>query len=273
MTKNTWKIAFCNLKGGVGKTMLSVQFVYWLSAHGKKTLLVDADYQGNASSLLLADFTENTADLANRCTKASELFSGDLKEIHPFKLSELIDIIPSEVADVDLVNCSFKPMETSLNVAKNIAQIENLYDYVIFDCPPSLGTAVAGPLIACDRLIVPVALGANFQESLSSIQAALAATRQIAPKLKLLGYVVNRLPRRSALDNELFKSVAKWLGRELFTQPVHDWITILRAGQTKKPVFSLPNKEPGQELSRLFDELLLKLEEKPLGNPKLSKGK
>ena len=57
MQNKVWKIAFCNLKGGVGKTTLSVQFARWLALHGKKVLLIDADCQGNASSTLIPEST------------------------------------------------------------------------------------------------------------------------------------------------------------------------------------------------------------------------
>ena len=79
MQNKVWKIAFCNLKGGVGKTTLSVQFARWLALHGKKVLLIDADCQGNASSTLIPESTgiegQTFATLGIHCTKAAELFS------------------------------------------------------------------------------------------------------------------------------------------------------------------------------------------------------
>lgn len=74
MQNKVWKIAFCNLKGGVGKTTLSVQFARWLALHGKKVLLIDADCQGNASSTLIPESTgiegQTFATLGIHCTKA-----------------------------------------------------------------------------------------------------------------------------------------------------------------------------------------------------------
>lgn len=275
MQNKVWKIAFCNLKGGVGKTTLSVQFARWLALHGKKVLLIDADCQGNASSTLIPESTgiegQTFATLGIHCTKAAELFSDKCDSVIPYKTEAGIDIIPSEVADVDLVRCSFESMEASLNVASNVSKVENEYDYVIFDCPPSLGTAVAGPLLASDRLIVPVVLGGNFQESIRSIRAAVDAIRSSTPKLKLLGYVVNNLPRNSPLDEKLFKNVKDWLGEDVFPTCIHNRLTTLRAGQLKKPVFGFLNKKASRELTEFFDSIMDRLGESRLGLPEVTK--
>ena len=278
MNQKVWKISFCNLKGGVGKTTLSVQFAYFLTAHGKKVLLVDSDYQGNATSNLIPESNGkkgvSLSSLGYDCTRAYELFKSPkpLHKIVPAQLNENLFIIPTEVADTELVRCSFLPMKTSLNVAKNLAKIEDEFDYIIFDCPPSLGTAVAGPLIASHRLIAPVVLGANFQESVLSIMGTVRAVHPIAPNLKLLGFVVNRLPKNQT-DINLYKVVQEQLGNRLLDPAIHDWLTIHRATQLKKSVFSMKRKEAAKELVALYDNILKKLGEEPLGMPTLTKPK
>ena len=215
----------------------------------------------------------NRQDLIDLFTlkAAAELFSDICGSVIPYKNEAGIDIIPSEVADVDLVRCSFESMEASLNVASNVSKVENEYDYVIFDCPPSLGTAVAGPLLASDRLIVPVVLGGNFQESIRSIRAAVDAIRSSTPKLKLLGYVVNNLPRNSPLDEKLFENVKDWLGEDVFPTCIHNRLTTLRAGQLKKPVFGFLNKKASRELTEFFDSIMDRLGESRLGLPEITK--
>lgn len=274
---NVWKIAFCNLKGGVGKTTLSVQFARFLALHKKKVLLVDADSQGNASSLLIPESTgeedKSFATLGIKCTTAYELFSEECGEIVPFKTASDVDIIPSEVADANLVRCSFKSMEASLHVAKNIRKIEDEYDFIIFDCPPSLGTALAGPLMASDRLIVPVVLGGNFQETLLSIRAAIEAIRATAKDLRLLGYVVNNLPRKSPFDEKLFEAFKDKMQGSVFSTCIHNRLTTMRASQFKESIFEMPNKQARLEMTKFFDEILTKLGQEPLGVPPKKEGK
>ena len=255
MNQKVWKISFCNLKGGVGKTTLSVQFAYFLTAHGKKVLLVDSDYQGNATSNLIPESNGkkgvSLSSLGYDCTRAYELFKSPkpLHKIVPAQLNENLFIIPTEVADTELVRCSFLPMKTSLNVAKNLAKI-----------------------IASHRLIAPVVLGANFQESVLSIMGTVRAVHPIAPNLKLLGFVVNRLPKNQT-DINLYKVVQEQLGNRLLDPAIHDWLTIYRATQLKKSVFSMKRKEAAKELVALYDNILKKLGEEPLGMPTLTKPK
>ena len=96
MQNKVWKIAFCNLKGGVGKTTLSVQFARWLALHGKKVLLIDADCQGNASSTLIPESTgiegQTFATLGIHCTKAAELFSDKCGSVTRTKLKPALTL-------------------------------------------------------------------------------------------------------------------------------------------------------------------------------------
>ena len=158
-----------------------------------------------------------------------------------------------------------------MNVASNVSKVENEYDYVIFDCPPSLGTAVARPLSASDRLIVPVVLGGNFQESTRSIRAAVDALRSSKPKLKPLGYVVNNLPSNSPLVQEPFENFKDVLGEDVFPTCIHNRLTTLRAGQLKKPVFGFLNKKASRELTEFFDSIMDRLGESRLGLPEITK--
>lgn len=276
---SAWKISFCNLKGGVGKTTLSVNFGIFLALHGKRVLIVDSDYQGNATSVLIPESDGERgvtlSTLGYRCSRSYELFNDPehVNEIVPIKLSDKLFLIPSEVTDTELARCNNLPMEASLNVARNISTIENEFDYIIFDCPPSLGTTVVGPLIASHRLITPIVLGVFFKGSFLSILDTVQALQSVAPNLEMLGFVINRLLKTNQLDGNLYTSVKEQLGDKLLEPPIHDWVSILRSTQRRESIFAMRRKEAAKELARLYDNILKRLGEKPLGMPGSKKKK
>jgi chromosome partitioning protein len=267
------RISICNLKGGVGKTMLSTQFAFFLGAHDKKVLLVDADYQGNATSIL-TDYAKRIAEEAGEGddftpelgTKTAELYKPDLDQVTPTKITENIDLIYTEMADEDLVDCSQLPVPVAINVTKNISAIAEQYDFIIYDCPPSLGTACAAPLIASDWIIIPVEIGTSFKDSIYGINKATLNVSKVRPDIEILAYVVNRFEPTPS-DEEIFAGLKNLLGSQLLDAKIQYRRCLRKAGLEHVPLWEYrnANKVTKFELVRAFDELLERMGESKLG--------
>lgn len=265
------KISICNLKGGVGKTLLSTQLAMFLSAHGKRVLLVDADYQGNTTSLMVQPVRNKKGILVQPeelpATKTSQLYEKGTKTVTPYTVRKNLDLIWTKIADADLIMCSFKELKEARNVSVNIKKIEKDYDYVIFDCPPSLGTACAGPLLSSDWVLVPMCLGPSIKESIAGITETFHELRKIHKDLKLVGYMVNRVPRvPTKMYDELMDLLKEKLHGLLFENKIRSTLSIQKAGLNKEPIWEYPyGKSAYREFVAVFDEMLTRIGEIPLG--------
>jgi chromosome partitioning protein len=285
MARMAKRISICNLKGGVGKTMISTQFAFFLAAHGKKVLLVDADYQGNSSSILLS-YARNKAKAAAENegreigagagadtdftpalgTRTAELYQADLEQVVPTKITENLDLIRTEVIDEDLMDCAKLPLTIVISMTKNIARVAEQYDFILYDCPPSLGTAGAAPLIASDWIVIPFEIGASFQDSIVGINKATLNVSKVRPDIEILGYVLNRY-KGTPSDEQIFSELKGLLGSQLLSTKIHDRLGIKGAGQKHVPLWEYrnANKVTKFELFRAFDELLQRMGESKLG--------
>ena len=143
--------AFSNQKGGVGKTTTAINLATYVARLGKKTLLIDFDPQGNATSgfgIEKNQLENNCYDMLMQNCLASQVIAATA--------IENLSIIPSNIdlaaAEVDLVSV---PSRESV-LKRVISSIRNQYDYIFIDCPPSLGLITLNALVASDAVIIPI---------------------------------------------------------------------------------------------------------------------
>ena len=205
-------IAFTNQKGGVGKTTTCVNVSSYLSAMGKKVLIVDLDPQGNASSGLGIEKSTETLTLYNVFDGSCEIED----TIKPTYLSNL-DIIPATVdlagAELDLVQMQ----DREKVLKKYLLKIKDAYDYITIDCPPSLGLMTVNALTAVDSIIIPIQCEFYALEGLSQLMNTVKLVKKhLNTSLDVEGVVLTMKDNRSNLIQEVGDEIRRFFGSKVF---------------------------------------------------------
>ena len=226
-------ISVANQKGGVGKTTTAVNLSYALACLGQKTLLIDLDPQGNATSCTVIELSENSKTVY-------ELISGNTNTsqvIKPTK-NDNLDILPSNNelagAEIELVNTKGRE-----EVLKNaIAPLKNSYRFIIIDCPPSLSLLTLNALAASDSVLLPVQCEYYAMEGLARFNATVSLVQNIInPDLKLDGGIMTMYDSRIKLSNEVKQEVSKFYGDKLYKTVIPRNIRLAEAPSFGQSIF------------------------------------
>lgn len=210
------KISMINLKGGVGKTVSSINIAYSFAEFGKKVLIVDTDSQGNIAISLGVNPDELENTLFNLMEK------GIKKAVTKEQVQECIltlgnvDILPSnsELAKIDSQLMNTYRREYILQDI--ISVVENMYDYIIIDCPPSLGTIVINALTASDYVLIPVEAHYLSFESLKVMLGTIEMVKlRLNPNLKIAGVFLTMFQSRTKLSKGIKEQLCEIYGDEI----------------------------------------------------------
>jgi len=206
------RIAIANQKGGVGKTTTAINIATAMAASGWRTLLVDIDPQGNASTGLgipSRDRDYSTYELLMREGTAQQC-------IQHTRIPKL-DCIPATQdlsgAEVELVG----EEDRIDRLKKMLSEVDSSYDVCFFDCPPSLGLLTVNALSAADSLLVPLQCEFFALEGLSQLLQTVERVQQgINPSLKIIGVTLTMFDRRNRLTDQVAEDVRECLGGLVF---------------------------------------------------------
>ena len=204
-------ISIANQKGGVGKTTTSVNLSSCLALAKKKVLLVDADPQGNATSGVggKKDFGKSTYNLI--------MINDDIQNVIQPTVIPNLDLCASNIdlagAEVELVSQISR--ETKLKDALNSARVE--YDYIIIDCPPSLGLVTLNALTASDSVLVPIQCEYYALEGLGQLMSTIdLVQKHLNPKLDIEGVVLTMYDARTNLSKQVIDEVKKYFKNRVY---------------------------------------------------------
>ena len=223
--------AFSNQKGGVGKTTTAINLATYVARLGKKTLLIDFDPQGNATS----GFGIEKNQLENNCYDM--LMQNCLaNQVVAATAIDNLFIIPSNIdlaaAEVDLVSV---PSRESV-LKRVIASIRNQYDYIFIDCPPSLGLITLNALVASDAVIIPIQSEFFALEGLSQLMNTIRIIKQrLNPDIYINGVILTMYDSRTTMSKQVTEEIYKYFGDKIYTVPVPRNIKLVES-----PSFGVP---------------------------------
>ena len=206
----SYKLAILNQKGGVGKTTTDINLSAGLAQLGKDVLVVDLDPQANTTSGLGVDKTRTL-------TSYEVLFNPSLlaESLVPTRIKHLY-LLPSNAnlasAELDLTRAERR--EFKLQTALNLAQ----HDFIIVDCPPSLGLLTINALTSAESVIIPVQAEYYALEGLGQLLHVIQRVREtLNPKLELLGVLLTMFDKRTSLSSQVYNELKEHLGNKLFS--------------------------------------------------------
>lgn len=250
-------ISFSNQKGGVGKTTTCVNMAAYLATSKRKVLLVDLDPQGNATTGL--GFSKSTLKKSVYNVMIDE---EDVKENTLATELENLFILPSNIdlagAEVELVYK--KSREKVLKGA--LEKVRGEYDYILIDCPPSLGLITINALAAADSVIIPIQSEYYALEGLSQLMNTIALVRQHLNKsLKVEGVVLTMYDGRSLISKQIAAEIKKYFTKKLYEIVIPRNVRLSEAPSHGKPILLHDPKCMGaRAYSALTEEFLKKTE-------------
>lgn len=199
-------IAFANQKGGVGKSTLCIQHAFYLAEQKKKVLVLDMDGQGNTSSRLAPriEHEDGSVEAQLSGTKVAQLFQDHVEQIEVLHCPSGVDLLHTPKNDPDLFEMEAAPLEQALNPAKNLKDLLQQYEYVLIDCPPSLGRKLVAALAMATHVVCPVQLSGFAVDGVEGLLDTIIGVREaINPELQILGIVINKMDRSVNHDRAL----------------------------------------------------------------------
>ena len=225
-------LAVVNQKGGVGKSTTSVNLAAALGALGKKTLLVDLDPQGNATSGFGLNKNQRELCIYNALLGDTEIQA----IIEPVEIEDVF-VVPATIqlagAEIELVSAFSR--ETKLKTI--LEPVSDDFEYVIVDCPPSLGLLTVNALTAADGLLIPIQCEYYALEGLSKLLDSVRLVKtHLNANLEVFGVVMTMFDSRTRLAQQVVEEVRDFFGDKVFKTLVPRTVRLSEAPSFGKPV-------------------------------------
>ncbi|MEE2705340.1 MAG: ParA family protein [Pseudomonadota bacterium] len=232
MSKGLRIISISNQKGGVGKTTTAVNLGTALAAVGKKVLLIDLDPQGNASTSMGIPSNQREINIY-------QMLIGQLSILDVIKNTCVpnLDILPSGIdlagAELELIDVD----EREFCLKKSLARESINYDFILIDCPPSLGLLTLNALVASGGILVPLQVEFLALEGLSQLVKTIERIKNSYNNLlEIQGIVLTMADKRNKLSEMVEKDVRKFFGAKVYKTVIPRNVTISEAPSHGKPV-------------------------------------
>ena len=241
-------IAVCNQKGGVGKTTTSVNIGAYLAALGKYVLLVDLDSQANATLGLGLQMHPT----------AQNVYHSLVTDANPIPMVQKTsifgyDILPATQAlagaTVELVSMN----EREYRMRRVLNHLRNNYDYIVIDCPPSLGLLTINALSAADKVLIPVQCEYYALEGLGQLMRTIELVRGgLNPNLSVLGVVLTMYDKRNQLARQVVNEVVHNFPGRVFESIIPRTVSVAEAPSFGKTIMQF---DPGSKAANAYRQL------------------
>ena len=237
-------IAIANQKGGVGKTTTSVNLGAGLASIGKRVLLIDIDPQGNTTS----GVGVNKADVEN-CIYDVLINEVDPREAIVPTMVDGLSIIPATIqlagAEIELV----PTISREVRLKKAISQVKGQFDYVIIDCPPSLGILTINSLTAADSVLIPIQCEYYALEGLSQLLNTIRLVQKhLNTSLQIEGVLLTMFDARTNLGIQVIEEVKKYFQQKVYKTVIPRNVRLSEAPSHGQSIITYDPKSKGAEV-------------------------
>lgn len=225
-------IAILNQKGGVGKSTTAINLAAALGEMGKQVLLVDLDPQGNATSSLGVE-----KSLIKNCIYDVLLADTPINQVILPDIYEDLDLVPATInlagAEVELVT----EMARENRLKDAIGPVKGKYDYILIDCPPSLGLLTVNALVAADKLLIPIQCEFYALEGVTKLLESMKRVKsRLNPTLNIFGVLMTMYDSRTTLSKQVVEEVRNYFGKIVFETPIPRSVKISEAPSYGMPI-------------------------------------
>ncbi len=247
-------ISVFNQKGGVGKTTTNVNLCTALALKGKKVLSIDIDPQGNSTS----GFGVDKNSLENTIYDVL-IENFDINKIVYATEVENLDLIPSNIqlagAEIELTNTKYR--EKTLKEKINL--IDKNYDFIIIDCPPSLGLLSLNALTASNTVLIPIQCEYYSLEGVGQLIDTVKLVRKtLNPKLDIEGVLLNMYDGRTNLSAQVVEEVKKYFKNKVYKTVIPRNVRLAEAPSFGQPIMLYDVNSKGSEAYIKLSEELIK---------------
>ncbi|MFT4761064.1 MAG: chromosome partitioning protein [Paraglaciecola sp.] len=245
-------ISLLNHKGGVGKTTSAINIGAGMAQLGRRVLLIDLDPQANLSLSL---------GIPRQRETIYEALRGE-SELVPYNVTEGLDVVMSTLdlsgAEMELINEAGR----EFILRELFEPVKNEYDFIIIDCPPSLGLLTLNALTSSDYVYIPLQTEFLALQGLAKIKQVIDKVRfRLNKKLEIGGVIATMYDHRKVLNRDVVDTIRKYFGQKVFDTMIRDNVSLAEAPAQRQDIFRYSSKSKGaKDYLALCKEILERTE-------------